>query len=95
MLTIVSDELQPASRRHPNLRAFARNWRRTFFAGIRRSYITAFPPEQCAIGKWLIAEQYDLSRPSPPSAPAGGVALAEGALLYEIDGEPCSSNVVA
>jgi hypothetical protein len=95
MPTIVSEELRSTNWRHQSLLAFASRWRRAFIASVRRSYLAAFPPELCTVGKWLIAEQYDLSKPSPPSAPASGIALKEGALLYETDGEPCSSNVVA
>ena len=54
-------------------------------------YVGAFPPDQLPLGRWLIDSGIVRLRltDSDPNAPlAKTAALHEGALLYEIDGEP-------
>jgi hypothetical protein len=85
--------------RRGDMRAAARNLLGAFVDAFRDAYLTAFPPESCAMGEWLITQQLDLGQPSPldpgpGTAPAGVIAMADGALLYEIDGEPCSGIFV-
>ena len=50
-----------------------------------------FPPDQLPLGRWLIDSglaRLKLTDPDPNAPIAKTAALREGALLYEIDGEP-------
>ena len=54
-------------------------------------YVRAFPPDQLPFGRWLIdlgLARLRLTDPDPDAPMPRTAALREGALLYEIDGEP-------
>jgi hypothetical protein len=94
VLTVVPERIHATQWRRGSFRALVSDWTHALGANVRRSYFAAFPAERCTVGAWLIAQQCDLSRPSPPT-PAGVAALTDGALLYEIDGEPVSDSFIA
>ncbi len=64
--------------------------------GIQRLFVLAFPPERCQLAEWLrvlpvadlgpVAPGYPPGAPNPPIHAAA--VLREGALLYEVNGEP-------
>jgi hypothetical protein len=93
MATVVPLQIQSGHWRRGSIRALVRDRTHAFTTELRRAYFMAFPPVDSAVGGWLVAQQCDLSRPSPP--PAGAAALTEGALLYEVDGEPVSDSFIA
>jgi hypothetical protein len=54
-------------------------------------YVRAFPPDQLPLGHWLIDSglaRLRLADPDPNAPTPETAVLREGALLYEIDGEP-------
>jgi hypothetical protein len=58
---------------------------------LRRLFIVAFPPERSEVGAALVRSSGAALEPPPPDAPTPRAALKrEGALLYEIHGEPRS-----
>jgi hypothetical protein len=94
MLTVVPGQTQSSSWQRANIRALFGDWLRAFAGLFRTAYFIAFPLERCDAGLWLIAMYADLHQPAPV-APASAAAFTGGALLYEVDGEPCSGNFIA
>ena len=60
----------------------------------RSAYVVAFPADRCAVGQFLLmfpAELLADALHEPPDSPnPATAALHEGALLYEVAGEPFS-----
>jgi hypothetical protein len=94
VLTVVPERIRATQWRRGSFRALVGDWTHALSVNVHRSYVAAFPPERCTVGAWLVVQQCDLSRPSPPT-PAGVAALIDGALLYEIDSEPVSDSFIA
>jgi hypothetical protein len=94
MLIVVPGYTRESYRLRASICRTCSGWLHAFVGVFRNAYFTAFPPEYCATGAWLIAQQVDISQPSPIT-PAGAIAMTDGARLYEIDGEPCSDSFIA
>jgi hypothetical protein len=70
-------------------------WLRIASRWFRDCYFVAFPPHELPGPLWQpIPPSDDVERPPGGRAPAAG-ALLEGALLYEVDGEPVSDKFIA
>jgi hypothetical protein len=65
----------------------------------RTLFVQAFPPERCPLVAWLTlfppAGLEPRFPPEPPGPFRGAAALREGALLYELSGEPLADTEVA
>jgi hypothetical protein len=66
----------------------------------RALFVLAFPPARCPLAEWLrFHSPADFDAPGFDPGPnhplRGAAALREGALLYELDGEPVSKSHVA
>jgi hypothetical protein len=59
--------------------------------GLHALYVRAFPPAELPLGRWLIESGLvcpTVADPDPNAPSPMAVALRDGALLYEVDGEP-------
>jgi hypothetical protein len=78
-----------------SLRYGMSRWIASAARNIRILYVIAFPIDRCALGIWLTLLVPGAGAPVPhpdPDAPIPkAAALREGALLYEVASEPCSS----
>jgi hypothetical protein len=77
-----------------------RAWGRAGPAALQFCFLQAFPPHHCVVGAWLsqlppaLLDPWPAEPdPDPPISKRG--ALREGALLYEVVGEPRSGTHVA
>jgi hypothetical protein len=62
---------------------------------LRKLFVLAFPPERCLLAGWLSVFPPSGLEPGFPPGPhrplPGAAALREGALLYEVAGEPVAA----
>ena len=97
MATVISLRRRqpPSSSIAKSLRNAVSRWLGAAAWQIRLLYVIAFPIDRCDLGIWLAVRLANIGTPPPqpdPDAPIPkAAALREGALLYEIAGEPRSA----